>query len=451
MPDNLVRILVVEDNPDTLEMLQRKVLAQGYQTHTATEVPEAIAVLENHKIDIILTDYKMPKLSGLELIRHVNSHYPWIRVIMITGYPTIEGAVEAVKVGAQSYITKPFTDEELFAAIDEAIEGIMLNAANRKSTDSTLNQYGMIGSSQTMQKLFHSIRKSSSNQATVLIQGESGTGKELVARAIHYNSKQSKAPFVPINCGAIPESLLESELFGYMKGSFTGASETRAGYFITADGGTIFLDEISETSLSMQVKLLRVLQDKQVMMIGSNKARKVNVRVIAATNKYLSACVAQGSFREDLYYRLNVVPISLPPLREHPEDIPELVQHFLSKYSQELGQSTPLISENAMKRLMRHPWQGNVRELENLIYQVVLMHEGTGIRTADLPDYLKYTIQPEIDYSRTLAQVEADYIQTVLKLNGGNKALAARKLGIDRKTLYNKLEKLGLQDFADSL
>jgi two-component system, NtrC family, response regulator HydG len=451
MPNNLVRILVVEDNPDTLEMLQRKVLAQGYQTHTATEVPEAIAVLENHKIDIILTDYKMPKLSGLELIRHVNSHYPWIRVIMITGYPTIEGAVEAVKVGAQSYITKPFTDEELFAAIDEAIEGIMLNAANRKSTDSTLNQYGMIGSSQTMQKLFHSIRKSSSNQATVLIQGESGTGKELVARAIHYNSKQSKAPFVPINCGAIPESLLESELFGYMKGSFTGASETRAGYFITADGGTIFLDEISETSLSMQVKLLRVLQDKQVMMIGSNKARKVNVRVIAATNKYLSACVAQGSFREDLYYRLNVVPISLPPLREHPEDIPELVQHFLSKYSQELGQSTPLISENAMKRLMRHPWQGNVRELENLIYQVVLMHEGTGIRTADLPDYLKYTIQPEIDYSRTLAQVEADYIQTVLKLNGGNKALAARKLGIDRKTLYNKLEKLGLQDFADSL
>jgi len=450
MPNKLVQILVVEDNPDTLEMLQRKVLAKGFQAYTATEVPEAITILESHKIDIILTDYKMPKLSGLELIRHVNSHYPGIRVIMITGFPTIEGAVEAVKVGAQSYITKPFTDEELFSAIDEAITGIKLNAANRRSTDNALGQYGMIGSSPSMQKLYHSIKKSSSNQATVLIQGESGTGKELVARAIHYNSKQSKAPFVPINCGAIPESLLESELFGYIKGSFTGATETRAGHFITADGGTIFLDEISETSLSMQVKLLRVLQDKQVMMIGSNKARKVNVRVIAATNKDLSACVSQGSFREDLFYRLNVVPISVPPLREHTEDIPNLVQHFITKYAHELGQSTPWISENAMKRLMRHPWQGNVRELENLVYQMVLMHEGPGVRTADLPDYLKYTIQPELDYSRTLAQVEADYIRAVLKLNGGNKALAARKLGIDRKTLYNKLEKLGLLDLPES-
>lgn len=442
MTSDMVQILIVEDNPDTLEMLQRKVVGRGHAAFCAMDVPQAIGIVEHQKIDIILTDYKMPKLSGLDLIRHINSHFPAIRLIMITGYPTIEGAVEAVKVGAQSYITKPFTDEELFAAIDEAIEGIKLNVANKPIPSAEPGRYGLIGKSKSMKRLYHFIEKSASNQATVLIQGESGTGKELVARAIHYNSKQSKAPFVPINCGAIPESLLESELFGYTKGSFTGATETRAGYFITADGGTIFLDEISETSLSMQVKLLRVLQDKQVMMIGSNKTRKVNVRIIAATNKDLALCVKQGSFREDLYYRLNVVPITVPPLRDHTGDIPQLVQHFMQKYAGELGQNTPNISENVLKRLMAHPWQGNIRELENLVYQLVLMHEGNHIRSSDLPNYLKYSIDCVVDYSRTLDQVEAEYIRDILKQVSGNKSLAARKLGIDRKTLYNKLENL---------
>lgn len=439
-----VQILIVEDNPDTLEMLQRKVTAMGHAVFCAVDVPAALARVEKQRIDIILTDYKMPKLSGLDLIKHISAHYPGIRLIMITGYPTIEGAVEAVKMGAQSYITKPFTDEELHASIDEAIHSIKLKRANQPLPSSETGKYGLVGTSKSMQRLYHLIEKSSTNQATVLIQGESGTGKELVARAIHYGSKQSKAPFVPINCGAIPESLLESELFGYTKGSFTGANETRAGYFITADGGTIFLDEISETSLSMQVKLLRVLQDKQVMMIGSNKSRKVNVRVIAATNKDLSLCVKQGSFREDLFYRLNVVPITVPPLREHAEDIPELVRFFMSKYARELGQSTPTISENALKRLMAHPWQGNIRELENLIYQMVLMREGNDIRSSDLPNYLKYSVGCVIDYNRTLAEVEADYIREILKQVAGNKSLAARKLGIDRKTLYNKMEKLNL-------
>ncbi|MCB5267613.1 MAG: sigma-54 dependent transcriptional regulator [Candidatus Cloacimonetes bacterium] len=445
MTDKEIHILIVENNPDTLEMLQRKVQSQRHIVFCASDVPHAITMVEQNKIDIILTDYKMPKLSGLDLIRHINAHHPVIKLIMITGYPTIEGAVEAVKVGAQSYITKPFTDDELFSAINEAIKSIELSVANKPKLNVELGKYGLVGNSKSMQKLYHIIDKSSSNQATVLIQGESGTGKELVARAIHYNSKYHQAPFVPINCGAIPESLLESELFGYTKGSFTGANTSRAGYFITADGGTIFLDEISETSLSMQVKLLRVLQDKQVMMIGSNKARKVNVRIIAATNKDLAVCIKQGTFREDLYYRLNVVPIMVPPLREHSEDIPGLVQHFLTKYARELGQSIPRISENALKRLMQHPWQGNIRELENLIYQLVLMRETNDIRSADLPDYLKYTIESAIDYDRTLAQVEADYIRDILKLTGGNKALTARRLGIDRKTLYNKLDRLRLQ------
>ncbi|HNQ44682.1 MAG TPA: sigma-54 dependent transcriptional regulator, partial [Candidatus Cloacimonadota bacterium] len=293
-------ILIVDDNPNTLEMLQRKLKSRGYHSHIVQDVDSALSYLAQNRIDIILTDFKMPKFTGLDLIRHVQSQYPQIKVIMITGYPTIEGAVEAVKVGAQSYLSKPFTDEELFQAIKEAEQAL---AVNPQKPNHDASHFGIIGVSQAMQPVFSSIKKSALNNATVLIQGESGTGKELVARAIHYHSKQSKAPFVPVNCGAIPESLLEAELFGYMKGSFTGASETRAGYFITADGGTIFLDEISETSLLMQVKLLRVLQDKQVNMVGSSKPRKVNVRIIAATNKDLSLCVKQGSFREDLYYR----------------------------------------------------------------------------------------------------------------------------------------------------
>lgn len=430
-----IKILVVDDNPDTLEMLQRKLKSRDYVSYTAPDVDSAIKLLAHTAIDIILTDFKMPKFTGLDLIRHVQAQYPLIRVIMITGYPTIEGAVEAVKVGAQGYLSKPFTDEELFKAINEARQ-------TQERTPQHLDnkpQYGLVGNSKAIQKVCDSIKKSTTNLATVLIQGESGTGKELVARAIHYHSKQSKAPFVPVNCGAIPETLLEAELFGYMKGSFTGASETRAGYFITADGGTIFLDEISETSLMMQVKLLRVLQDKQVTMIGSSKPRKVNVRIIAATNKDLSLCVKQGSFREDLFYRLNVLQINIPPLREHSEDIPLLVSHFLEKYSRELGLGVPRLSDSVMHRLMHYPWQGNIRELENLIYRLVVMNDGGQVRESDLPDYMRYCIMPNTDLERTLAQVEADYIKDVLNLVNGNKSLAAKKLGIDRKTLYAKL------------
>jgi transcriptional regulator with PAS, ATPase and Fis domain len=290
-----------------------------------------------------------------------------------------------------------------------------------------------------MQELYTIIQKSTTNNATVLIQGESGTGKELVARAIHYHSRHSKAPFVPVNCGAIPESLLEAELFGYMKGSFTGASETRAGYFITADGGSIFLDEISETSLSMQVKLLRVLQDKQVYMIGSKTPRKVNVRIIAATNKNLPLLVKQGGFRDDLYFRLNVLPINIPPLREHSEDIPPLVAHFLDKYSRENSLAAPKLSDAAIQALQAYTWPGNVRELENLIYRLIILFEGQGIDSSDLPDYMKFTLIQDRNYNRTLKQMEEEYIKGVLASVNDNKSQAANILGIDRKTLYNKL------------
>lgn len=440
MKKNTEHILIVEDNPDTLQMIARKLKAQGWAVSTASDVSIALPILEYERIDLVLTDYKMPQVTGLELIKHLRSHYGNLPVIMITGYPSIEGAVEAVKVGAEEYLSKPFTDEELLSAVQKAIDKLRLKKKSEQSV--VANPYGLIGNSQPMQELYTRIRKSTTNSATVLIQGESGTGKELVARAIHYHSRVGKAPFVPVNCGAIPESLLEAELFGYLKGSFTGASETRAGYFLTADGGSIFLDEISETSLSMQVKLLRVLQDKQVFMIGSKTPRKVNVRVIAATNKDLPLLVKQGGFRDDLYFRLNVLPIDIPSLREHADDIIPLALHFLEKYSAENSLKPPTLGEDAMASFMSYAWPGNVRELENLIYRLVILCEGQKIEVSDLPDYMKFTLNRSSDLSRSLKQVEEEHIKAVLASVQGNKSLAAKILGIDRKTLYNKLSEL---------
>jgi DNA-binding NtrC family response regulator len=434
----LEKILIVDDNPDTLQMLSRKIVAKGWQALLAADVSQALAILDAGGIDLVLTDYKMPKITGLELIRHLNSHFHNIPVIMITGYPSIEGAVEAVKVGAEEYLGKPFTDEELFKAIDTAIVKVRL--AKNRTMETPGNPYGLIGKSEQMQELYRIIHKATTNNATVLIQGESGTGKELVARAIHYNSHHSKAPFVPVNCGAIPESLLEAELFGYLKGSFTGANETRAGYFLTADGGSIFLDEISETSLSMQVKLLRVLQDKQVYMIGSKTPRKINVRIIAATNKDLPLLVKQGGFRDDLFFRLNVLPIHISPLREHPEDIILLINHFLIKYAAENSLPIPRLSDDAIESMLNYAWPGNVRELENLIYRMLILCEGQQIGSSDLPQHMKFTLNQARNLNRTLAAVEQEYINAVLASVNDNKSLAANILGIDRKTLYNKLK-----------
>lgn len=440
MPDPSTQILIVDDSPDTLEMLNRKLSPKGFVCHLASNVNHAIDLLGQYPIELVLTDYKMPKATGLDLIRHLHDNAPHIRVIMITGYPTIEGAIEAVKVGAEEYLTKPFTDDELFEAIDKVMVKVRQQRLAKKQNTTQSNPYGMIGSSPVMTKVYSAIRKSCSNNATVLIHGESGTGKELVARAIHYHSKRSKTPFVPVNCGAIPETLLEAELFGYTKGSFTGAIETRAGYFITADGGTIFLDEISETSLSMQVKLLRVLQEKQVTMIGSKSPRSINVRVIASTNKDLTQLIKQGGFREDLYYRLNVLPIMLPPLRERRDDIPQLVYYFLEKYARETSAPAPVIEPDVMSALQNYHWQGNVRELENLIYRLVVMTEDQVIRVSDLPDYMKFMIKQDKDLTRTLDEVEKQYILDVLNSLGGNKSKAAKTLGVDRKTLHNKLK-----------
>jgi two-component system response regulator HydG len=434
------RILIVDDAPATVEVLQRNLASAGYRTFTATSVQEALGLLDSTPVDLVITDLKMPKVSGLDLIRHVRENFQNTEVMMITGYASIEGAVEAIKTGAEEYLAKPFTDEELCAAVRRALDKLHLRRATKAWSHRTPRApQGLLGESPAMLRVFSSIAKAASSAATVLITGESGTGKELVARAIHYSSPRSSAPFVPVSCGAIPEGLLESELFGYVKGAFTGASESRAGFFQTADGGTIFLDEISETGLSMQVKLLRVLQDREVMMVGSTMPRKVDVRILAATNKLLPALVKKGSFREDLYYRLDVLRIEIPPLRERADDVLLLGQYFAIKFAEEQGKPAPRFSDRALKVLRDYDWPGNVRELENVIQRLVIMNEGDTIEVADLPRLMHFSALRDSGLDRSLAEVEAQYIHSVLESVGGNKSRAARVLGIDRKTLREKL------------
>jgi DNA-binding NtrC family response regulator len=436
--------LVVDDAPDTLEVLRRNLTAAGFKVFIATSVPEATKILESTAVDLVITDLKMPKVSGLDLIRHVRENLKDTEVMMITGYASIGGAVEAIRTGAEDYLAKPFTDEELFAAVERALEKLRIRrAAALDPKLDFLRPHGLIGESASMKQVYESIGKAAQIIATVLISGESGTGKELVARAIHYNGPRAAAPFVPINCGAIPEGLLESELFGHVKGAFTGASDSRAGFFQTAEGGTIFLDEISETSASMQVKLLRVLQDKEVCMVGDTRPRKVDARIVVATNKDLPALVKKGGFREDLFFRLSVLTIAIPPLRERGDDILLLGRQFASKFASEAAKPTPKFTDNALNLLRRYDWPGNVRELENVIQRLVLMTDHVTIDAPDLPPNMRFSVSRQVSFDRTLAEMEAEYVQNVLSSVGGNKTRAAEILGIDRKTLREKLKDQG--------
>ena len=441
------RILVVDDAPDTLEVMQRNLTAEGYRVFTAPAVVEALEILESTPVDLVITDLKMPGISGLDLVRHVRENFKDTEVMMITGYATINGAVKAVKTGAEEYLAKPFTDKELFSAVRRALEKLHLRRAGEvKSEALPGNHFGMIGESESICKVFSAITKAASTIATVLITGESGTGKELVARAIHYNSPRSSAPFVPINCGGIPETLLESELFGHVKGAFTGASESRAGFFQTADGGTIFLDEISETSMAMQVKLLRVLQNREVCMVGSSRTHKVNVRIIAASNKDILSLIKKGIFRDDLFFRLNIITIDIPPLREREGDIPLLIHHFAANYAEEFGKPVPKFSEKALQVLINYYLPGNVRELENVIQRLMVMSEGDFIDVPDLPSLMRYSALHGNRLNRTLAEVEAEHIRNVLNSVDGHKSKAAEILGIDRKTLWKKLNMIEQQN-----
>ncbi len=438
---NKESILVVDDAPATLEVLERNLVSEGYRVFTAPGVAEAIKILEAIPIDLVITDLKMPKVSGLDLIRHVRENFKETEVMMITGYATIEGAVKAVKTGAEEYLTKPFTDEELLSAVRRSLDKLHVHRAGQTPPLRTMTGLpGLIGDSESMQKVFDEMAKAALTPATVLISGESGTGKELVARAIHYNSPRASAPFFPVNCGGIPEGLLESELFGHVKGAFTGATESRAGFFQTADGGTIFLDEIGDTTPSMQAKLLRVLQDKEVCMVGARRTRNVDVRVVAATNKDLLNLVKKGVFREDLYFRLNVITIAVPPLRERGDDILLLTYHFATKFAEELGRTTPRFSDRALQVLRNYYWPGNVRELENVIQRLVVMTDDDLVEAPDLPSLTRFSALRDVRPNRTLAEMEAEYVRTVLASVGGNKTRAAEILGIDRKTLREKLK-----------
>jgi two-component system, NtrC family, response regulator HydG len=438
-------VLVVDDQVDTRELLQRNLSAAGYRVFTAGGVAEAVRVLENMPVDLVVTDFKMPEIDGTELVRYVRQNRKETDVMMITGYATVRGAVAAMQFGAAEYLAKPFTSEELLTAVAGILRKLHArrDLAGRDAA-SRISVYGIIGNSPAMKKIFNFIGRASSTTATILINGESGTGKELVARAIHYNSNRASAPFVPVNCGGIPENLLESELFGYLKGAFTGASETRAGFFQTADGGTIFLDEVSEMTLAMQVKLLRVLQDKQVCMLGSRKAQPVNVRVVAATNKDLTSLVRKELFREDLFYRLNVLSVQLPPLRDRGDDLLMLIDHFLAKYATEMGGAPPRFAEETLAALRSYEWPGNVRELENVVQRLVVMAESESIAVSDLPAPMRLQPLSGSGYSRSLEAVEAEHIRHVLDGVKGNRSRAARILGVDRKTLREKLKRYNI-------
>ena len=437
------RILVVDDSPPTVEVIVRNLMDRGYRVWSASSVTEAIRMLESATIDLVITDMKMPGIGGLELVRHVRENFQDTLVVMITGYPSIDSAVEAVKSGADEYLAKPFTDEELLSAVEKVLTRQRLHRTDEPLSDGEAGSFhGILGRSEPMQNVYRAIHKASSTPATVLISGESGTGKELIARAIHYSSPRSSARFVAVNCGGIPEGLLESELFGHMKGAFTGATESRAGFFQTADGGTILLDEVSETSLAMQVKLLRVLQDGEVFMVGSTRPREVDVRVLAATNKDLQTLIAKGLFREDLFFRLNVISIVAPPLRERPEDIVQLSRYFVDKFASEYDLTAPHLNGRVDEALLQYPWPGNVRELENLMQRLVVMSPGEAIKIPHLPRYMRFTVASERGLDRTLAEVEREHIRNVLAQVGGNKTQAAQILGIDRKTLRQKLKRI---------
>jgi len=434
------RILIVDDSPDTLEVLRRNLTSEGYRVLTAPGASQAVSILEETPVDLVITDLKMPKIGGMDVVRYVRENHRDTAVMIITGYPSIGGAVEAVKAGAEDYLSKPFTDEELVSTVSGVLEKLRLRRSEHESgADPALISHGIAGKSPPMRKVFLAIRKAASASATVLITGESGTGKELVARAIHYASSRASAPFVPVNCGGIPEGLIESELFGHVRGAFTGATESRAGFFHSADGGTIFLDEIGEMSLAMQVKLLRVLEEKEVRMVGSDKSRRVDVRILVATHKNLAGLVKRGAFREDLFYRLNVVTIAVPPLRERGDDILLLAHHFANAFAEDLGRPAPRFSDEVLQALRNYQWPGNVRELQNVIQRLLVMADGDVIEAPDLPSVMRFSIPTGQGCQRTLAQVEAEHIRAVLSSVEGNKTRAAQILGIDRKTLRKKL------------
>ena len=445
-----LNILVVDDQESMRDSCQQTLCRSGYQVDTAEDGEKGLERLKEKSYELVILDLKMPGLNGLEVLKKIKEDDPEIVVIVITGHATIESAVDAMKNGAFDFIPKPFTPESLRLIVKRALttrELTLENVLLRNELKTGLGSQIVIGSDESMKDVEQLVKKVGPTDATVLITGESGTGKEVIARAIHRYSSRSDKPFVAVDCGSLVESLFESELFGHVKGSFTGATETKYGRFELANGGTLFFDEIGNVKLSIQTKLLRVLQEREITKVGSSQIVKVDVRIIAATNKDLAEAVKAGTFREDLFYRLSVVPITLPPLRERRSDIPLLADYFMEKYNKKRGKVIKAISKEAMDAIVKYDWPGNVRELENAIERAVVLTEDDVIKPSDLL-YYGLNIESAGSYSggaKSLADMEKKHIAKMLEKFDGHRAKTAEALGIDRKTLRMKLKGYGME------
>ncbi len=445
-----IRLLVVDDDRAMREMLASLFVDRGFDVAQAESVDAALEMARERELDAVLSDIKMPGRSGTDLVGELRRIRPGTPVILMTAFGSIDSAVEAMRAGAYDYITKPFEPDTVVFTIDRALENRALreeNATLRRAVDQTTSLGELKGESSAMREVFSLIRRIAHTSSSVLITGESGTGKDLVARALHFTGARADRPFVPVNCTAIPEGLLESELFGHVKGAFTGAHASRKGLFEKADGGTLFLDEIGDMGPGLQSKLLRVLQDKEIRPVGGSESMHVDVRIIAATHQDLEERIQDKTFREDLFYRLNVIPIHIPPLRERPDDVPALAETFLRRHQ---GERSCYLTPEAMRKLMAHPWRGNARELENVIERALALCDGESLDVGDVP-------LPESEANRgaqdasflrraalretTLDDLGEQYTREVLDLVGGNKVRAAALLGIDRKTLYRRAER----------
>jgi DNA-binding NtrC family response regulator len=442
------RILVVDDDLEMCGLLSDVLRGEGFSVLTTGDSLEAARILKKEEFDLVVTDLKMKGLKGLDLLQEAKKEAPMTPVIIITAFGTIESAIKAIKMGAYDYITKPFQMEELVLTAKKALENRLLKKEVirlRKEVESRYHFHHLIGKSPSMRKIYDLVERISDSSSNVLITGESGTGKELVAKAIHYNGLRKKGPFVAVNCAAIPETLLESELFGYKRGAFTDAKTDKRGLMFEAHEGTLFLDEITEMVPTLQAKLLRVIEGKEVRPLGDTNSYPIDVRFVSTTNRDILSLVEEGRFREDLYYRLRVIDIELPPLRERREDIPLLIRHFIDTFNATLKKKISGVSEGALKLLLNYSWPGNVRELENVIERAVNLSQQEMVFPEDLPKSLDRSVDEKlferaIEKALTLEQLEKEYIKRVLIETGGNKSKAAERLGLDRKTLYRKLE-----------
>ncbi len=474
------RLLLVDDDPIIVNSLSEFLKLEGYDVHSASDGSDAIEMLAAQRFAVVITDVNMARTNGLELLRAIRQNHPDVVVVVITGYGTIENAVEAVKMGAFEYLTKPVVDDEIRVVVEKALKQQSLISENHQLKQQLEMRFGLdniVGHDYKMLKVFDLLEAVAESRTTVLMTGESGTGKSMVARAIHYRSGRKDKPFVEVSCGAIPETLLESELFGHVKGSFTGAVHDKQGRFLAADGGTIFLDEINSASPGFQVKLLRVLQERKFEPVGSNQTLSVDVRVVLASNQDLASLVSEGKFRQDLYYRINVVNIFLPPLRERLTDIPLLSENFLKRFTQEVGKRVSGFSQDAMDAMIRYTWPGNVRELENAIERAVVLTRRPIINLDDLPGYVleqkpqtgtgilggqsnffghgsgngagnagnvAATQWSPQSLKKALETPEKLIIEAALKANSFNRQSTAEQLEINRTTLYKKMKRYGL-------